>query len=248
LKICKARIVACRAAPDATNAIGAQSARNPMSDAMGDCAHVDEAQSTATASGLRSRLSNEEAAMRFALGFVVVAGLALGACPRAPAGEDDGAAGWEEAQSLRELPAGIQALLGVGLGAAGGIADRGERFNVSDVAGDNLPMRRFALAIVHGDTAVVALEQGGRGYSVRTVEFQQVGMTWQAVRCAALLGVPRRGSDLLAALGAHPLHTGLPCRGSDAPLDAAAAEVGRVAADKPLAPPVHPHLKQRPGA
>jgi hypothetical protein len=195
----------------------------------------------------------EEGVMRCALGVVLVAGIglagprALAAGPRALAGEGDAVVMWDEAQSLRELPAGIQALLGVGLGAAGGIADRGDRFNPSDVEGDNLPMRRFALAILQSDTAVVALEQGGRGYSVRTVEFHLTGSTWEAVRCAGRRDVPQRGADLLDALAAHPHDAALPCRGNGAPL---AASDGRIAVDKPAragTPATH-HVRQRPGA
>lgn len=186
---------------------------------------------------------------RCALAFMVAVCIALAAGPRVQAGEGDDVVMWDEAQSLRELPAGIQALLGVGLGAAGGIADRGDRFNLFDVEGDNLPMRRFVLAILQGDTAVVALEQGGTGYSVRTVEFHLIGSTWEAVRCAGRHDVPRRGSDLLDALAAHSHNASLPCRGGGAPLESNVGE-GRVAVDKPArasAPAIH-HVKQRPGA
>lgn len=185
--------------------------------------------------------------MRLVLGFVVAACIGLAAGPRAQAGEGDDVVMWDEAQSLRELPAGIQALLGVGLGAAGGIADRGDRFNPSDVEGDNLPMRRFVLAILQGDTAIVAVEQGGRGYSVRTMEFHLIGSTWEAVRCAGRNEVPRRGSDLLDALAAQPRHASLPCRGNGTPPES--GDAGRVAADKPArtgAPAIH-HVRPRPG-
>lgn len=185
--------------------------------------------------------------MRIALGVVLAACIGLAAGARAQACDGDAVVMWDEAQSLRELPAGIQALLGVGLGAAGGIADRGDRFNASDVAGDNLPMRRFALAILQSDTAVVALEQGGRGYSVRTVEFHLTGSTWEAVRCAGRRDVPQRGADLLDALAVHPHDATLPCRGNGAPLE---SNDGRMAVDKPArtgTPAIH-HVRQRPGA
>ena len=79
--------------------------------------------------------------MQFA-SIVVAAGIGLGCCALADAGARSGEAradrleaDWTEAQSLRELPAGVQALLGVGLGEEGGIADRGDRFNAGDVHG-----------------------------------------------------------------------------------------------------------------
>ncbi|MCS0616284.1 hypothetical protein NX783_26440 [Massilia kyonggiensis] len=107
--------------------------------------------------------------------------------------------GWTEARSLRELPAGIQALLGVGLGLAG-IADRGADFNETDAIDDSMPRRRFVLGVVNGGTAMVALEQGGRVYAVRAVEFRQAGATWDAVRCAPMESVPRRSTELVGAL------------------------------------------------
>jgi hypothetical protein len=145
--------------------------------------------------------------MRFAT-MVMLAGIGLGCCTPAHAGGQVELGGWTEAQSLRELPAGIQALLGVGLGADG-IADRGEDFNEGDLRADNMPARRFALGIVNGDTALVAVEQGGRAYSVSAVEFRQAGSTWDAVRCASMNELPRRGAELADAFSRR--HAG-PCR------------------------------------
>jgi hypothetical protein len=150
--------------------------------------------------------------MQFAT-MVMLAGIGFGCCTLAQAaGQVAGPGGWMEAQSLRELPAGIQALLGVGLGADG-IADRGEDFNEGDVRADNLPTRRFALAVVHGDTAMVAVEQGGRAYAVNAVEFRQAGAVWDVVRCASLNELPRRGTELVDAFSGR--HAGRPgsCQG-----------------------------------
>lgn len=136
--------------------------------------------------------------MQFAA-MVVAAGIGLGAGTLAQAARPAEQAGWTEAQSLRELPAGIQALLGVGLGLAG-IADRGENFNETGAVDDSMPRRRFVLGVVNGDTAMVALEQGGRMYAVRAVEFKQAGATWDAVRCAPMDALPRRGTELVGVL------------------------------------------------
>jgi len=135
--------------------------------------------------------------MQFA-SIVVAAGIGIGCCSPAAAGD-----GWVEAQSVRELPAGIQALLGVGLGEEGGIADRGDRFNAGEPAGKGLPQRRFALGAVNGDTAVVAVEQGGRGFSVATVEFKLLGVTWEPVRCTLGSEPPRRSTELLDSIKAR---------------------------------------------
>jgi len=158
--------------------------------------------------------SRQQIRMQFAT-MVMLAGIGFGGCTLAQAAGQAAATGlgsWTEAQSLRELPAGIQALLGVGLGADG-IADRGEDFNTSDVRADNMPTRRFALAVVHGDTAMVAVEQGGRAYAVNAVEFRQAGVVWDAVRCAPLNELPRRGTELVDAFtGRHAGHSGS-CQG-----------------------------------
>ncbi len=117
---------------------------------------------------------------------------------------------WTEAQSLRELPAGIQALLGVGLAPDnGGIADRElHPTELSVVALKAVPRRRFAVGTFSDGRAVVAVEQGGNGYSVWGLEFRQVGDTWEVTRCGWLRQRPQRGAELLAALDA-----GLPAEG-----------------------------------
>ncbi|WP_322404072.1 hypothetical protein [Massilia luteola] len=181
--------------------------------------------------------------MRFVT-MVVLAGIGLGCCTRADAGGQAEQGEWTEAQSLRELPAGIQALLGVGLGADG-IADRGEDFNEGDLGADNMPTRRFALGIVNGDTALVAVEQGGRAYAVRAVEFRQAGTTWDAVRCASMNELPRRGAELADAFtGHHAGHPG-PCRDFGMRLAQPAGASPLPAAVAPVAPV---RVRLRPGA
>ena len=76
-----------------------------------------------------------------------------------------------EARSLYELPGAIQSALGVGRSGLEGVADKGRKYNVTDVVDSSLPMRRLLAA--GGDSAVwiVALERGGRAYSVEVFEF-----------------------------------------------------------------------------
>jgi hypothetical protein len=158
--------------------------------------------------GIRQRGSR----MRFAT-MVMLAGIGFGCCTCAQAAGQEGEQdGWTEAQSLRELPAGIQALLGVGLGADG-IADRGEDFDEGDVRADNMPGRRFALGVVHGDTAMVAVEQGGGAHTVKALEFRQAGAIWDVVRCTPLDELPRRGNDLVEAFSARHAGQSAPCQG-----------------------------------
>ncbi|MFL6632180.1 MAG: hypothetical protein ACJ8HJ_07695 [Massilia sp.] len=174
--------------------------------------------------------------MRFVT-MAVLAGIGLGGGMLAHAAGQAEQGNWMEAQSLRELPAGIQALLGVGLGLAG-IADRGDSFNETAAIDDSMPRRRFVLGVVNGDTAMVALEQGGRMYSVRAVEFRQAGATWDAVRCAPLDGLPRRGKELVGALSGK--NAG-PCGGYG-------LRTGDVDPSPAAAPVLPARVRPRPGA
>jgi hypothetical protein len=186
--------------------------------------------------------------MQFA-SIVVAAGIGIGCCGVADAGKARDDDNWIEAQSLRELPAGVQALLGVGLGPAdGGIADREASFNATDVELEDVPSRRFALGIVNGDKAVVALERGGRGYAVQAVEFRQVGTTWEAARCGWLRVLPRRGADLRAAFAAPHPQEGWSCRYHGILPTAAPAAASTITAPVSTLPAAQPKLRQRPGA
>lgn len=161
----------------------------------------------------------------------------------------DPAGAWEEAQSLRELPAGVQALLGVGLGGWDGIADRGESVNIGDVIVDNTPQRRFALAIGNGTTTVVAVEQGGIGYWVQVLEFHRDGAMWEAARCTARPRVPRHGADLLDTFTAQAPGTVASCRMSGGHVSAEMTAVpGLVAPAPPGTPALAPRVRPRPGA
>lgn len=175
--------------------------------------------------------------MRF-LTMVLAAGIGLGSGALAQAGGQVEQGGWTEARSLRELPAGIQALLGVGLGLAG-IADRGGDFNETAAIDDSMPRRRFVLGIVNGGTAMVALEQGGHAYAVRAVEFKQEGRTWDAVRCAPMASVPHRGAELIGALSGKQAG---PCSGVGIRTDDADP------APTAAAPVLPARVRPRPGA
>ena len=87
-----------------------------------------------------------------------------------------------EVGSLASLPAAIQDSLGAQRTGAEGIADRGARFNTTDVIQPGLPMRRFVVAGLAPDAAIVAYERGGRGYSVRVLLYQWSGSHVQRVR------------------------------------------------------------------
>lgn len=176
-------------------------------------------------------------------GIMLAVSIALGWGSVGAAAERKGEDSWVESRSLRELPAGIQVLLGVGLPPMSelprndGIADRGEAFNSGDVIVEALPMRRFAFGLVDGDTAMVAVERGGRAYWVQALEFRRRAELWELVRCVRSGTVPQRAADLRAVFTAQPAFGMQACDPSGAAKRAAAAVAG--AAQR---------LRPRPGA
>jgi hypothetical protein len=101
-----------------------------------------------------------------------------------------------EVGTLAALPAAIQDSLGAQRTGAEGIADRGARFNTTDVIEPGLPMRRFVVGGVAPDAAIVAYERGGRGYSVRVLLYDWSGPGVRRVRAWTTYDPP----DGLAAL------------------------------------------------
>ena len=84
---------------------------------------------------------------------------------------------FQEVRALADLPAIIQSELGADRPGTGGVADRGRPFNVTDVVKGNLPMRRLLAAGRNDDTWLVAVERGGRGYSVEVFLFSAAERT-----------------------------------------------------------------------
>jgi hypothetical protein len=86
-----------------------------------------------------------------------------------------------EVRSLAELPDGLRRLLPSATTGLDGIADRGGRFNPTDVVSQEVPMRRFTLAAVGSTCAVVAVERGGRGHYFELTEYRLNDATWKSV-------------------------------------------------------------------
>jgi hypothetical protein len=81
--------------------------------------------------------------------------------------------------SLAALPPEIATILGR-QDQDNGIADIGEKFNATDLHdGANPPNRRFGYAAASTSCAYVAVERGGRGYSVEVWAFQFDGERWR---------------------------------------------------------------------
>jgi hypothetical protein len=108
---------------------------------------------------------------------------------------------YAEARSLKNLPPEIQAALGAGAPGRGGIADRGERFNSSDVVDEKVPARRFAAGGFAPGRAVVFVERGGFADRIEAIQFSiadgkaSVTKRWP---------VAKKPADLAAACAAAP--------------------------------------------
>lgn len=102
-----------------------------------------------------------------------------------------------EVRSLKALPDQLRHLLPSATTGLDSIADRGDRFNVTDVSDHDLPMRRFVLAAVGASCAVIAVEYGGRAHGFELTEYRHTDEAWKAVQHRTVLGEPKSAKDLL---------------------------------------------------
>jgi hypothetical protein len=109
----------------------------------------------------------------FAFAAVFVAPLthAEGRCP---------GAAFTEVWSLEALPNKLRHMFPSSRIGVDGIADRGGRFNATDVIVHDWPMRRFVLAAVGKSCVVVAIEYGGRAHGFELSEYRLTGKVWNA--------------------------------------------------------------------
>jgi len=108
---------------------------------------------------------------------------------------------FSETRSLVELPAEVGALMGKDHPGSGGIADRNGKFNLTDAlmhGEEQLPFRRFSLAAVSANCILVAVEHGGRGYSVELWAFERSSDRWRGEQRQSIFSVPRSLQELIA--------------------------------------------------
>ena len=102
-----------------------------------------------------------------------------------------------EVRSLEALPNQLRHLFPSSTIGVDGIADRGGRFNATDVIAHDWPMRRFVIAAVGTSCAVVAIEYGGRAHGFELREYRLTGEGWKAGERRTLSIEPKSTSDLL---------------------------------------------------
>lgn len=85
--------------------------------------------------------------------------------------------------SLNELPAEVQDLLGRSERGFNGISDIGGKFNSSDVISDStIPMRRLVSGTVGPNCVRLIVEHGGSGYGKTQLEFERFELRWVQVK------------------------------------------------------------------
>jgi hypothetical protein len=109
-----------------------------------------------------------------------------------------------EVRSLEALPNQLRHLLPSSTSGVDGMADRGGRFNATDVIVHDWPMRRFVLAAVGASCAVVAVEYGGRAHGFELTEYLLTGEGWRAGERRTLSSEPKSTGDLLDARADPP--------------------------------------------
>jgi hypothetical protein len=107
------------------------------------------------------------------------------------------ARGATEIKSLSGLPTPLRALLPPTGHGLDDIADRGGRFNATDVVIHTLPRRRFTLAAVSGDCAVIAIEYGGIAQGFEIVEYHLAQGVWSVTNRTSASREPKTVMDLL---------------------------------------------------
>lgn len=82
----------------------------------------------------------------------------------------------QEIRTLKELPE--QVLSFVLNHPHTPLADRGGKFNVTDVVDETLPMRRFVVAGMTRERLAIEIECGGRSHYFQTLQFRRVNNQW----------------------------------------------------------------------
>jgi hypothetical protein len=134
---------------------------------------------------------------RYSFVVIILAFSAVFIAPRTYAEDRCSGAAVTEVRSLEALSIQLRHLFPSSTSGVDGIADRGGRFNATDVIVHDWPMRRFVLAAVGTSCAVVAVEYGGRAHGFELTEYSLTGEGWKAGERHTLSSVPKSTKDLL---------------------------------------------------
>jgi hypothetical protein len=134
-------------------------------------------------------------ALAYLIAFVACLSIAASCGAEAPVALNSSSL--TEVTTLAGLPDGIRNALGQDKSGLEGIAEKGARYNVTDVTDSHLPMRRFVVAGVSRDSAVVAVEHGGRARWYEAIRFSRKNSVWSKTERVPISREPRSLNDLL---------------------------------------------------
>jgi hypothetical protein len=132
---------------------------------------------------------------RFTFAFILAFLLTASSAAMAAGGVCNGQT-LTEVKAISGIPADVYALLGGSGTGLDGIADRGGKFNATNVVDKALPMRRFVLAGSSSDCVAIALEHGGRGRSIDLWVFSRNAGTWLGERRGRFKAPPKSLKEL----------------------------------------------------
>jgi hypothetical protein len=101
-----------------------------------------------------------------------------------------------EVRAIAGIPPEVYVLLGGGEKGLDGIADRGGKFNSTDVVDRALPMRRFVLAGSSSSCVAVAFERGGRSHRIELWVFSRNAGAWVGERQGRFRAPPKSLKEL----------------------------------------------------
>jgi len=105
-----------------------------------------------------------------------------------------------EVRTLTALPNEVNSLLGQARAGMDGIADRGAKFNVTDVVDERFPMSRFVIAGINASCVLVAIERGGRAYRIELIVFDHGNGKWQLANSINIYRIPQSLQEMLTYL------------------------------------------------
>ncbi|HTD04247.1 hypothetical protein [Undibacterium sp.] len=103
-----------------------------------------------------------------------------------------------ELASIEKLPAAVSNLLGANQRGLEGIANRGNKFNATDIVDSELPMRRLGFGAISSNCVLVAIEHGGYGYNVELWSFEYRGLEWHAEKRGITFRIPKSVQELVS--------------------------------------------------
>jgi hypothetical protein len=106
----------------------------------------------------------------------------------------------QEIRSLDALPPALQTILGTSKQGLDGIAEPNGKYNATDFVDGRLPMRRFLVAGLDQEMALVAVEHGGYAWRVEVTQYSLRSQTPAEEKSWTTYASPQSLRELVATL------------------------------------------------